>query len=206
MAKVTFVLKEKEAGKETPIVCYIRYKGQRLKYYTSELIHPKHWEDRKQSKNYQRAKGSLAEAPELNRRLDEIERTVKNVFRQFQNDHSNAIPGPEQLKQLLDVEFKRVATTKKEFLDFFQEIIDSSKSGTRVHPQTGKPISPNTVKTYVTTLAHIKSFAEKARRKVTFETVTLDFYSDYTEYLIKTLKLGVNSVGRDIKIIKNDIE
>jgi len=202
MANITFVLKEKEAGKATPIVCYIRYKGQRIKYYTSELIHPKHWEDRKQSKNYQRAKGSLTEAPELNRRLDEIERTVKNLYREYLNDHSNEIPTPDKFKQLLDAEFNRVTTVKREFIDFFQEIIDSSRNGTRLHPQTGKPISPNTVKTYVTALTHIQDFAEKTRRKITFESIDLDFYGDYTEYLIKTLKLATNSVGKDIQIIK----
>lgn len=144
----------------------------------------------------------MAEAPEFNRRLDEIERTVKNVFRGYQNDHSNELPTPAHLKQLLDTEFGRTTTAKKEFLDFFQDIINSSRSGIRVHPQTGKPISPNTIKTYVTTLAHLKAFAEKARRKTTFESATLEFYSDYTEYLVKTLKLSTNSVGRDIKIVK----
>lgn len=202
MINVTFVLKEKDTEKPTPIICYTRYKGQRLKYYTSELIHPKHWEDRKNSKNYQRAKNSLKEAPELNRRLDEIERTIKNVFRGYLNDYSNEIPTPERLKLLLDAEFNRVTVKKKDFLDFMQEIIDSSRNGTRLQPTTGKPIAKNTIKTYVTTLAHIKDFIEQTKRKVTFETINLDFYSDYTEYLVKTVKLAPNSVGKDIKVIK----
>ena len=202
MINVTFVLKDKQAEKETPVICYIRYNGQRLKYYTSELIHPKHWEDRKESKRYQRAKGSLKEAPELNRRLDEIERTVRNVFRGYLNDNSNEIPTPDRLKQLLNAELNPAAQTKRDFLDFFQEIIDSSRNGTRLQPTTGKPIAKNTIKTYVTTLAHIKDFIARTKRKVTFETINLDFYSDYTEYLIKTVKLAPNSVGKDIKVIK----
>jgi len=69
--------KERTTEKSTRIICYLSYNGLRLKYYIGEKINPKHWDDRKGSKKYQRSKGSFTEAPELNRRLDNIASTAK---------------------------------------------------------------------------------------------------------------------------------
>lgn len=38
-------------------------------------------------------------------------------------------------------------------------------------------------------------------KKIDFETITVDFHNDYTEYL-KALELSTNTIGKDIKIIK----
>jgi integrase len=220
MLNLSFNLKDLQAGidaslvKETPIICVIRYKAQRLKYYTGEKIHPKHWDSRKDSKTYQRVKRSLAEAPELNRRLEKILTTIKDVFRNYQNENDNAIPTPDTLKTLLDKEFARTTETAKTFMGFFQEVINLSKAGVRLHPKTGKPIAKNTIKTYVTTYKHLTAFQNSRKKPIDFDSIGLDFYNKYTEFLItgkelnpktgklETLNLSTNTIAKHFQIIK----
>ena len=63
-------------------------------------------------------------------------------------------------------------------------------------------INPNTIKTYVTALGHLKAFQKQYAVKITFDSIDLTFYNAYTEYLIKVKKLASNSVGKDIQILK----
>jgi hypothetical protein len=200
--KTAFVLKRLKSIGETAIICNIRYAGQRLPYYTGKSIAPQHWELRKANKNYQRAKTSFAEAPKLNRRLDLIEVGIKEVYRRYKIDNSDTEPDRETLKHLLDIKFHRIKDTKKEFFDFFQEIIDDSKSGQRLHATKGTRISGSTIKTYITTLAHLKAYSAHIKKPITFNSITLDFHKEYREYLTRTIKLSPNSIGRDFaKII-----
>ena len=214
--------KEKITDKETPIICYLRYNAQRLKYYTGEKIFPRHWDDRKKSKKYQRAKSSLIEAPELNARLDKIATTAKNVFRKYQNEKNNQIPDTETLKALLDKEFNRTketaSLTAKTFIPFLEEIIKLSKGGVRRNAKTGKPISKNTIKTYNTVLNHLLAFQPKFekrnKKKIDFDIIDIDFYNSYIEFLMKgerfnaktgkmvPLNLSTNAISKDIQIIK----
>jgi integrase len=220
MVNLRFNLKDpqtrEETGtlKETPVICVIRYKAQRLKYYTSEKINPKYWNNKKGTDKYQRAKKSFAEASEFNARLDNIATTVKNVFRKYQNENGNLAPTTETLKKLLDVEFGRTTETAKTFMSFFEEIIALSKSGVRLHPKTGRPISPNTIKTYTTTLKHLTAYQLARKQEITFNTIDLVFHSDYTDFLMngqwqntKTKKwepinLSINARAKDFQIIK----
>src|SRR6185369_11380790 len=103
---------------------------------------------------------------------------------------------PEVLKTLLDKEFNRGTSTAKTFFTFFRELIDQSKSGVRINPKTGKPISKNTIKTYETTFKHLTDYQNSNRkRNIEFENIDLEFYHDYKQFLIKKLKLSTNSVA-----------
>ena len=66
------------------IVSLIRicYRGHKLKYYSTESIHPKYW-----NKETQRVKKSqeFREHPEFNTQWNNIEATIQNLFRKYQN-------------------------------------------------------------------------------------------------------------------------
>jgi integrase len=213
--------KESSELKETPIICVVRFKAQRLKYYTGEKINPKYWDYRKDSKKYQRAKPSFTEARELNARLESILTAIKNVFRKYQNENHNSIPTIDTLKNLLDIEFERSQQSAKTFIGFLEEIIKLSKSGVRTNPKTGKPISVNTIKTYSTTLKHLKAFQLFKNKQIDFNTIDLDFYNDYREFLMdgkkfkrtnakdegrkmdfEPLNLSTNAIAKHFQIIK----
>jgi integrase len=207
MLNLSFNLKDPQTDKEsyelkeTPIICVVRFNAQRLKYYTGERINPKYWDNRKESKKYQRAKSSFAEARELNDRLENILTTIKNVFRKYQNENNNIIPATDTLKALLDFEFERSQQTAKTFIGFLEEIIKLSKSGVRTNPKTGRPISANTIKTYTTTLKHLKAFQIFKNKQVDFDSIDLDFYNDYREFLMDGKKFKRDKNSKEDKII-----
>ncbi|RYZ18216.1 MAG: site-specific integrase, partial [Chitinophagaceae bacterium] len=197
---ITFYLTRPEAAKETSIFARINYNGHRVKFYTPESIHPDHW-----NQSQQRAAKSLREAPEFNQRIKNLKADIADVFRKWVNDNDGEFPTPETLKKELERAINKKepeGEAPKSFLPFFQYIVDQSKTGGRMHHKTGQPINKNTLKTYVTTLKHLAAYQIRNRRKLEFASIDLDFYSDYTEYLMKVQKLATNSVGKHIQIIK----
>lgn len=199
---VSFYLTRPDAEKETSIFARICYNGFKVKYYTPESINPKFW-----SKEQQRAKQTdkYREYPEFNVRLKNFETGIKNLFRKWVNDNEGTIPNPETLKALLDKELKKIEPEKekaKTFIGFFESVINQTRAGERLQPKTGKPYSKATIQVYNNTLNRVKAFSAKYNRKIDFETINLDFYTAFTTYLSKDLKLASNTIGKDIKIIK----
>lgn len=128
---------------------------------------------------------------------------MDKTFWDLTNDADGIPPSLSTLKLEID---KRLERVEKEpvitFFDFFQKIIDQSEAGTRLNPLTGKVINPNTIKTYVTMLNHIRDFQKLYSTKITFDNIDLKFYNAFTEYLIKEKKLASNSAGKDIQVLK----
>lgn len=79
---ISLYLKRPEVNSETSIFARISYSGKNLKYYLAEKINPHCWNKKtnraKESKNFK-------EYPEFNNRLDNIESSIRNVFRRYQN-------------------------------------------------------------------------------------------------------------------------
>lgn len=198
--EVGFQLKRPNAS-ITSIYADISYEGYRMKYYISESINPKYW-----NKENKRARetSKFQEHPEFNARLNALSTGIKNVYRRFLNDN-NLIPAPAHFKTLLDQEFGKRGGVKDrpvDFFKFFETIIYQSNSGIRLNPKTGKPISLNTIKTYHTTLNHLQNFQKTVKKRIDFDTIDLDFYGDFIEYLTKTVRLSTNAVGKNIQILK----
>ena len=198
MIKVNFNLREPAAKKESGLRIVLRYNNNRVYYNIKESINPRFWNSEEQ-----RAKQTkqFPEYPEFNRRLDQVEVDIKSVFRRYLNDNSNSIPSPETLKKLLDKEFSPETQQEIGLFAFFDRFIKYSESG-RVNEKTGKPISKNTIRTYNTALSHLKAFQSITKRRIDFDTIDIDFYSEFTTYLAKTKKLSTNAIAKNIQILK----
>nr|WP_313786781.1 site-specific integrase [Allomuricauda sp.] len=59
-----------------------------------------------------------------------------------------------------------------------------------------------TVKAYRTTLRHLKEYAQFINKTLDFDSITLEFYSQYTSYLTHERNLSLNTIGKHIKILK----
>ena len=199
---VSYYLTRPEAGTSTSIYARICYSGNKFKYYIPEKINPKFWNTRTQQA---KQTDKFREFSEFNQRLKDIASDIGGTLLNYKNNNGGEIPNPETFRELLDRTIKKKEPDRKEaktFLSFFQEIINQSRAGVRLHPKTGKPISPNTLKTYVTTIKHLTEYQTKNKRKIDFDKIDLDFYADYTEHLTKKLKLSTNTIGKHIQIIK----
>jgi integrase-like protein/Arm domain-containing DNA-binding protein len=182
---------------ETAIYCKIRYNGNRLPYFIGESIAPVYWENRKiKGRGYQRAKKSYENAPEFNRRLDQIEKDIKEIYLNYKTDNDHSEPDTTTFKALIDLKLQKSKGLKNEFCDYFQQIIEDSKKGIRLNKKKGTKISEATIKLYTHTLAHVKAFAKEAGiTAITFRTVDANFERDFRGYLINTVALKPNSMG-----------
>ncbi len=109
------------------------------------------------------------------------------------------------MKNLLGRHFNKLPAANKadhSFFGFFKEMIKQSENGTRLNPKTKQPLAPNTLKVYRTTLKHLQAFQETRIKPIDFETIDLDFYSDYLEFLNSKSDLKTNAIGKYIQTIK----
>ncbi|HXB08742.1 MAG TPA: site-specific integrase [Puia sp.] len=199
MLNISFYLREPQAEKATPIVMRLVLRGEKMKYSTGERIRPVHWDSEKQ-----RAKTSKlnVHSLELNVYLENLYNLAVTAYREHQHALGGKLPSLQDIKASMDRKLNRVTEIKIDFFGFFDKLVAQSKSGVRLNPQTGKPITDNTIRTYVTTLRHLREFGAARRKKIDFNDINLSFYGDYTEYLMKTAKLSTNTIGKHIQIIK----
>lgn len=200
--KTNFNLRNQKDTGETLIFIVIRWEKRKLMYSTRETIDSKFWETDKEKRNFQRAKETkqFPEYPEFNAGLDWIESTVKNVFRQFLNDN-NRQPNVEEMKELLDIRLRKIQQKeKKDLFGFIEQFISEAKN--RFNSETGKSLAKGTIGIYQTTLNTLKDYSTKKRKRIDFDTIDLNFYQEYTEYLSKEKDFANNTLGKHIKTIK----
>jgi integrase len=193
MANYSFNLKDPSSDKSTPINLIINYSYQRVKFYTRESIHPDFWD--KENKRAKQTK-KFSQYPEFNQRLDNIEATAKDVFRCYQNDHNHEEPSPAEYKKLLETSIKGIKSgipiTLIEFVEYF---IDETTKKLKTEK---KEDSRNSLaKGYGQTLACLKDFAKDNNKRVDFDTMDNEFYTDFVEYL-ETIKTITNAKGKKI--------
>ncbi|HRF16782.1 MAG TPA: site-specific integrase, partial [Chitinophagaceae bacterium] len=137
----------------------------------------------------------------FNVRLNQVKTKIESAFRAYLNNNDQEYPDKDHLMKILDDLFQK---SKKQnanrFLDYVTKFIEDAK--TRLNPKTGKKISENTIKTYNTLLNHIKEFESKKQRTLKFKHLDLEFYADYTDFLVDEYKLSTNAIGKDIHILK----
>jgi integrase len=205
MAKYSYYLKDINSDSETPIILNINWSDngtkKRLKFYINETVLPKYWQFDKTKSDYQRATkpNKIKEHSELNSRLDDIEGTAKDLFRRYVNDYKKQ-PSVEVLRDLINNELNDIQETPFDFFGFFRKFVEESK--TKTNANTGRIIAGSTIKIYNNTLNHLKEYSRLKKKRIDFDTIDLDFYHDFSEYLTITKKFATNTIGRVIKVVK----
>lgn len=188
MAKVKFVLKEPSAKKETLVYLTFTFNNTRLKLSTGEFIHPDFW-----NKTDRRAKNTkeFPEHSEFNTRLDNLEATIKNVYRKMIND--KIVPDLVNLKNKFITELKGEQVAQPiSFLAFIDKYINECKAVK----------SPLTIKSYNTSVVHLNAYCTEKGKKINYEDIDLEFYNSFIAFLAEKQNLSQNSIGKEIKNIK----
>lgn len=190
MSKVKFILKEPNSKNDTLVYLIYRYQYKRFKYSTGEKIVPKYWNEDKQ-----RAKETkqFREYPEFNTRLDQFENGIRTVFRRLLNDGSQ--PNNEILKRALESELSgNILQSKKQSLfEFIESYITESKANKK----------EGTIKVYNTSFMYLKKYASTLNHSLNFDSITLEFYNKYLNYLTHEHNLSANTIGKHIKTLKS---
>lgn len=208
MINTNFNLKEPSCNVETPIKLILRWNNQKLVFYTQEKVRPEYFESVKGKKNFQRIKSSYIGHPEFNLRLDYIEGVAKSAYRQFLNDNQRC-PQPEELKAMLNNKLRDVPTlgkTKESFFQFVDSFIAESEK-TRINSDSGKKLSIITIRIYRNTLKRLKEYERFSKRQIDFNTIDLDFYDGWINFLSTKVQHSKNTIGKlttTLKVFLNE--
>ncbi len=203
MAKFNFNLREPESEGETAIHLIVRWNNNRLVFPTKERIDPKFWETGKKKRNFQRATETkqFPTYPEFNARLKKIKGDAEDIFRRFENDNEHRQPTVEELRELLYNKFNPSSDNgKKDLFSFIEKYIEEAKS--RINDKTGRAYSAGIIHAYNNTLGILRDFKKLKGKRIDFNTIDLDFYHNFSEYLTKVKGFANNTIGGHIKRIK----
>lgn len=191
MAKTSYLLNAPGADKPTPIFTFLSFGGQRVKVYANRSIHPRQWdatERRALTRGYPR-NGALNDWLEL----------LADRLTACCDAHAAAgtTPAAAELRALAESEQpapepEAASAAPAELLAVFQEWI------------AGRALThtPNTLRTYRTTLRHLRDFKTVAKYPVDFDTVGCSFAQRLAEYLLTHRQLRDTAVRKNLVILK----
>lgn len=201
MAKFNFYLKDKSAGKETPIHLYIRYEGKRLVYSTGKLIHPKFWNEETQQA---RQVKDFPNWKVFNNNLKFIQDLAFKIFEEL-SFKLGRIPTPIEIKTELDREIKDIdgiraneGEIKPTFMGLFKRFISESENGIRL-TTGGKRFDKRSIQKYNTVYAKLQEFGKNYH--LDFDTIDQNFYTKFVGFL-NAGRYSLNNVGKYIQVIK----
>lgn len=183
-----FLLKEPKGKEQTLISMVMRFNNQRLFYSTGEHVCPNDWDFKNQ-----RVKSSkrIVGASDINHVLDKLEQKAKELFRNYKAE-GKFISASLLKKELDDAFNNKVRNENTTLLGFIKQFIEENKGVKK----------DGTVKAYGTTLNHLQNFKKKRLIDVEFETIDMNFYNRFRDYLYTDLNLSLNTVGKQIKNLK----
>lgn len=195
MPTVCFNLRNKTES--NPLVYLIfRYEEKKFVYSTGQKIAPKFWNDEKQ-----RAKETkqFPEYPEFNAYLNKLEGQAQSIYRRYMNDGKTL--DLETFKEEMEIESGNKRAKQISLFTFIENLISERVNATQL---SGKQFAKASIVVYRTTLKHLKTFAEKSKRKtLDFGDIDLEFYHDFTQFLFNPPNsFTVNNAGKIIKTLK----
>lgn len=201
--KVAFYLKSPRDNRVSPIFAQVNYNRVLYKYYLLEKIYPSDW-----STKTQRAKPSAPNCLEFNQRLNEISIKISETFYHYLNTHDGKAPNPKIFCERLDEVFNKRTPARIEraaqrsFWGFFQNFIDRMVSGSRLHLTKSTPLSQSTINNMSNLMNHLRDFQEYSKIEIDFDTIDMEFYYGFVDYMTKIKKGNINTIGKQITQIK----
>ena len=183
MANYKFYLKNKRSENKTIILMYFNYNNNVLKYSTKNSIHPSKW-----NKVTCRVKQQSSNSLLINRQLNNIGDAIIDIYHKLQSN--NRAINNKVLKKQLDIALDR--EEKEDFFSYMKIYIDQKNE-----------LRKTTRKDYLQTLKTLKEFEANTGYIVSFESINLDFYTRFQNYMINSLNHSINTFGKRIKTIKS---
>ena len=195
MAKIRFLLVEPSAEKPTPLFTFLSFAGRRIKVYSGHSIHPKQWDAGEQK--------ALTRGYPRNGALNDWLKVLIERLETCRDKHvaAGTVPSAEELRVLAIPEEATPTAPEPEpatpagpdFFTTFSEWIES-RSLTQ---------SPNTLRTYRTSLRHLRDLQKLEGYAVDFATVGNGFAERFARYLLTKRNLVDSAVHKNLFRLKH---
>ncbi len=195
MATIKYLIK----GKKELSTIYIRLRDGRntdLTISTGYTINPKYWSE---------AKGTVKQTSDNLEKVNisnDLEKLQRKIIDSLNSDKGSGTEINKDWLELVIEKYKNPMLENKtslliEFIGLYQSNLKS-----KINKKTGKKISAGTIRNFNTTISRLKEFEKYKKRNIHLHEIDLTFHSEYTKYASNSLKLSINSIGKDIKQIK----
>ena len=177
-----------EITDNVPVMLSVSYSGKRMIYYTGKRCNVTQWEKPKSRLKRNQVAPNKQTSREFNADLDEISVVVNDLFKFY--DVSKAIPMPDQLRQDIKKKLSKVEITrtpdKFNFFKMYEQYVRDV------------PLSPGRKIHLTTTLNKIKAFDQNT----TFNSLNVQYLTDFQNYLIDTCKISKNTIISELKRLR----
>jgi integrase len=201
--EVNFYLKPIDKEGKSLIFLNFKYNKKRLFFSFGERIKPKDWNE-----NKQRSKQTIITNDgehTLNNLLENLKKICEESY--LSEKAKGGFPPTEVLQKHLQNFLNQNATEENQGKPTLYKLIGRFIDGEIKFK--GRNKSPGTIQTYKSTLKHLQEFEKKEKYKIDFDSITLDFYYLFVDYLSKVTKKGtkekmhgINNIGKQVKNIK----
>ena len=191
--RVVFYLRDPKKRKgKTAIFASLCYKNKRVIVFPGESIEPDKW-------NLKLKKPKPTNDSGLKKRLEEKEELFIDVYEKMQKSIPGIVP-PNALKQAIYAITKPPETVIEEveevkpilITDFFQRLIDDSKSGAR-RSNDDLDLNPNSIKPYKSAMNHFIAFQKVQKKKYYLTDINLKLIKAFTDYLNSEMALNTSA-------------
>ncbi|MDC1024914.1 tyrosine-type recombinase/integrase [Flavobacteriales bacterium] len=183
MATVKFYLQDKKSEKKSSLRLFFNYNNKVLKYSVNISIEPKLWD----SKKY-RIKHQAKNSTEINRVLNNVEENILDVYHDLLTKEN--LVNNKLLKKELDIRLNK--EDKEDYFEYMLRYIEQKNE-----------LKEKTKQDYLQTYHTIREFEAQTGFLISFDSINLDFYNRFQDYMLNTLEHSINTFGKRIKIIKS---
>lgn len=191
----TFFLRKPKGNKETLILfsSYFKSEGKKFVYSTGETIHPSEWDKKSKMPNDLNGRTKRAENHRaIKFQLDRYSNFFIAITNRYKN--SNQEITVENIRNEYDKEFKRVSANKNKFYDAYEEFMTYKKKN--------KDWSKATIKGYININNILKEFEQSRSYKLTFNSITDKFYTEFTDFCMNDKRHINNTFSRNVGLLK----
>jgi len=192
-------LVKKADGNPTTIYAAYCYKEITKRFNTGEKVENAYWSEKDQQVklSYVKAKGKEHEKERerfrrnINSNILKFKSTLEDIISKAH--YSGIEPTHAYVEEQLKlIEFKEPEEEKKDFYALYDQYLEENKNKK----------AKGTLTQQRGTLNHIRNFEKAKKYKITLESIDLNFYSKFTDYLISHEHQAPNTIGKHIKHIK----
>ena len=195
---IHFRLKQPDKKGISNIYLQFIYNKRRLFYSFGQSVKQADWNEKKQ-----RVKNKLATTLDGKYSLNDLLDNLENIcLKTYQESLKDGIPEPDTLKDAMEAFFNKhhhqikEITNKPTLYSLAQRFVSGEIKN------KGKDKSTGSLNNYAAVLKHLRDFEKDTNTKVDFETIDLNFFYSYVNYLKTKKNLAINTIAKDISILK----
>lgn len=184
------------------IILNVAFRGYRLRFGTGISLPPQHWNNGRQEPR--------SSDPYRNahlKQLSAISTEVHRVYNSLGFGEGTVLVTDETIKDFKDrirdfiVPRSRIQSTRGLFLDF-TEFINTYTLRSSTGLVSSKRPGKRSLQNYRLVQQSLIEYGSRRKGKMEYDTITIDFYTDYCQWLSETRSLVDASISNYIKVLK----